>query len=525
MIRIMIVDDMPIFLEYLRGCIDWSAYGFTICCQASDGREALEKIEEYYPDVVLTDITMPYVDGLELAEIIAQKYKDISVILITGNNEFEYARKAVKIGVCDYIVKPFEKEELILSLLKLQDNIGKMVENSESTPEKANIEEKLKALIYAGVGASATDENEALKLFYDANKIDSESGYLLALVKFDFNNLSNSGEITVENLINWEKLIARMLEDKLDIDGTFRVFHDYENNIVVIMSFDNEDALKSYKGYELTDMVQVIKNCLGIDCAIGLIGAANIREVKNSYEMILGYLGKKSSGQFYDIRGNKETFMHGSLDAILRLNKDIETLQEEDVEDVINELWRSVGNQTTESGFTCMNLLSSAISILMTNIISSGFSIEQIYGDNFSPDRFIASGETLEKMKDNLVQLYRKRILFEKVKKDTKTSDIASAAKKFIEDNYSNSELAISDISESLCVNQTYLRKMFKSEMNMTLTEYITQYRMQEARKLITTTDEKLSTIAEKIGFSDVSYFSNVFKKYYGISPRSMGKS
>ena len=112
MIRIMIVDDMPLFLEYLRGCIDWNSYGFEICCEAHDGREALEKIEEFYPDVVLTDITMPYVNGLELAEKVTRDYPEISVILITGNNEFEYARRAVKLGVCDYIVKPFEKEEL-----------------------------------------------------------------------------------------------------------------------------------------------------------------------------------------------------------------------------------------------------------------------------------------------------------------------------------------------------------------------------------------------------------------------------
>ncbi len=75
-----------------------------------------------------------------------------------------------------------------------------------------------------------------------------------------------------------------------------------------------------------------------------------------------------------------------------------------------------------------------------------------------------------------------------------------------------------------LCVNQTYLRKMFKSEMDMTLSEYITQVRMQEAKRLITTTDEKLSTVAENVGYGDVSYFSNVFKKFYGISPRSMCK-
>ena len=85
--KIMIVDDMPIFLEYLRGCIDWESYGFEICCEAHDGKEALEMMEKYYPDVVLTDITMPYLNGLELSEIIVRDYPESAIILITGNNE------------------------------------------------------------------------------------------------------------------------------------------------------------------------------------------------------------------------------------------------------------------------------------------------------------------------------------------------------------------------------------------------------------------------------------------------------
>lgn len=537
MIKIMIVDDMPIFLEYLRKCIDWNSYGFEICCEAHDGKQALEMIDQYYPDVVLTDITMPYINGLELAEMIQKKYKDISVILITGNNEFEYARKAVKIGVCDYIVKPFEKEELILSLLKLQDNIGKAVETTAIASENDNKAEQLKALIYAGVGSFADKEKEALLLFYnDKDRLNKaldageETGFLLSLVRFDFKELSEKSDNTIESLINWERLIAKMLEDKLDIDGVLRVFHDYENNIVVIMRFDDRSQLDSYKGYEFADIVQVVKNQLGIDCAVGLTKADSIGNIRASYEKLLGFLGKKSTGRFYDFRDSEDNFMHGSLEAIMRLNKDLETLQEDDARMAINELWDTVksNNESGEGtdsqvGFTQMNVLSSAVSILMTNIISSGFSIEKIYGDSFSPENIITAGQTAEDMKETVIALYLKRIEFEKAKKkESKTHDIASAAQKYIEENYSNSELSISDISETLCVNQTYLRKMFKAQNDMTLTEYITHTRMQEAKKLITTTDEKLSVIAQKVGFSDVSYFSNVFKKYYGISPRSM---
>ena len=522
MIRIMIVDDMPIFLEYLRGCIDWNAYGFEICCEAHDGKEALEKIEEFYPDVVLTDITMPYINGLELAERITRNYPDISVILITGNNEFEYARKAVKIGVCDYIVKPFEKEELILSLLKLQDNIEKAVESSLHQNEEHY--DELRGLIYAGV----SDDDMAGKIEKRIFGEDNSKGYLLALLSFDAKGFPENDTDSRERLMNWENLIARMLEDKLEIDGTFKIFHDFENNIVVLMSFKSEVDIENYKGYEFSDIIQIVKNQLGINSAIALAKASSLSELKKAYEKGLVYIAQKGYGQLYDLRNFDEKIAYSSLDAIIRLNKDLETLQAEDAENVLNSLWDTLHfNDTSDENkisISDMNLLTSAISILMTNIISNGFSIEKIYGEGFSPEKFMSASASSEELKENVILLYKKRIEFEKGKKSSQTHDVASAAKAYIESHFSDSNLSISDISENLCVNQTYLRKMFKSEMDMTLSEYITHYRMQEAKHLLTSTDEILSSIAEKVGYNDVSYFSNVFKKFYGVSPRSMAK-
>ena len=85
MIKIMIVDDMPVDRDYLRNFIDWNAYGFAVCCEAKDGREALKLFDKYQPDIVLADIMMPYMDGLELSEKLIQEYSDVSIILITGN--------------------------------------------------------------------------------------------------------------------------------------------------------------------------------------------------------------------------------------------------------------------------------------------------------------------------------------------------------------------------------------------------------------------------------------------------------
>ena len=401
MIRIMIVDDMPIFLEYLRGCIDWKAYGFEICGEAHDGREALEKLGECRPDVVLTDITMPYLNGLELADRIISEHPDISVILITGNNEFEYARAAVRIGVCDYIVKPFEKEELILSLLKLQDNILKAMENT-SPKSDDGVSEVLRSVICGG------EERDIPEPFSSA-----DAGYLLTRMRIDDEAFFKNEKNTPEKLHNWQDLIARMLSDKLEIDGRYRIFRDREGNIVVLMAFDQIEDLENYKGYEFTDMIQIINSQLQVGAAAALAGATDFSGLKEAYEAAGALIDERGFGRLLDQRR-----IEGRMDG--------------------------------------------------------------------------------------------------------RSRNVANAAKEYIDANYADGGISVADISEKLGVNQTYLRKMFKSEMDMTLTEYITSVRLEEAKRLLTTTDEKLTTIAEMVGYSDVSYFSNVFKKHFGVSPRSV---
>ena len=475
-------------------------------------------MDEYLPDVVLTDITMPYLNGLELSEKIIKDYPDTAVVLITGNNEFEYARKAVKIGVCDYIVKPFEKEELILSLLKLQDNIGKAVENS--IKDDFALTDELKSLIYAGILDGETGKAIEEKIF----GWGSGAGFLLGLLKFDNDVNNNSSR---EEIMNWSRLIAKMLGDKLEIDGEIKLFNDFENSIVILMRFNKEDDIYGFKGYEFTDIIDVVKNQLGFDVSIALSKADELKDIRKAYEKAISAIMIKGYGKFLDLRSETLPPVFSSIDAILRLNRDIENLLSEDVENVINSMWQHIReDRPTDNGhgISDMNIISSAISVLMTNIINSGFSIEKIYGDGFSPEVFFRDAVNPEEMKDKVIFLFKKRIEFEKNKSKSKSRDVALSAKEYIEEHYNNSELSVADISEVLCVNQTYLRKMFKSEMDMTLSEYITQVRMQEAKRLITTTDEILSSVAEKVGFSDVSYFSNVFKKYYGISPRSMSK-
>ncbi|SFR68816.1 response regulator transcription factor [Anaeromicropila populeti] len=513
MIKIMIVDDMPVYREYLRNFIDWKAYGFEVCCEAKDGREALEQYEQHLPDIVLTDIVMPYMDGLELAEKLLGDNADVSVILITGNSEFEYARKAVKLGVCDYIVKPFEKEELLIALLKLQDNISRVLElqNEQDEVKRERREQQLRQYIYT----RDLKDKEIMD-----TKVSFQYPYFL-VTTVRINLYEN--KVESEEIVKWKQVLSSMLLNMIQINGTQEIFSDFEGNIVTILNFQDKQSMEEYEGFEFEDIINMTKEHIGFEVSVGISDYCysenelreayfqTIQALSNSYMehhgKILDYKREKQDGksEFY------------TWDLIDEINNCLEILSYEQIEKSMIEELDRIGEYENPEYATMIYM--SLLSILFSYLVKKGRNIDDIFGYGFHPNT-ILNEETSYKNKRNFIfKCYKAAIDYQVKHQDTKSRQIAQQAKSYIERNYGDTELSISDISKELLVNQTYLRKMFKEEYKMTISEYITKYRMEMARELIKRENKKLSYISYKVGYNDTSYFSKCFKKYFGYLP------
>lgn len=520
MIKIMIVDDIPIFLEYLKGFINWEEYGFQICAQASNGKEAYEKIEECYPDVILTDITMPYMDGLELAELVMKQYPDISVILITGNNEFEYARKALKIGVCDYIVKPFEKEELLLSLLKLQDNINKVLENTKIHQDDLQKEKILRKSILGNL----EEEVQWKKNIQNAGIGFSSDYYLMGCI-----HLQMEGENNLENFLNWENVLISMLRETIRVNGNYELFRDFQNNIVFIINFKNEQEQNRYRAYEWSDFPKIISRRLGMECLV-CIGdyCYSLNDLRKEYYRIQEVIKQNAEEKLVKLFDHKQKkidtpelfyiprFLTELNEALVNKDRDL-------FEKLWKQEWESVFAFGSESAG--QQLFSTLLGLLLTDIIHSGSSIESVYGEEFRPHNELYMIPELERRVSRLYTYYEWWIETASEKKISHSRFIAEKARLYIQEHYMDGNLSISDISRELYINQTYLRKMFKEEIGMTLSEFLTKYRMHMAKQLILNTEYNQTVIAEMVGYNDVSYFGKCFKKYYHVSPKQMTKA
>lgn len=520
MINIMIVDDMPTFREYLESCIDWLSYGFEICCQAKDGREALEMFEKYNPDIVLTDITMPYLDGLKLSERLLEINQDVAVVFITGNSEFEYARRAIKMGAYDYIVKPFEKEELIFSLLKLKDNINKTIEMQLQKDEfiYKDKEEMLRKFIYKQTTAITEKEKQKLLL----NNIHFAAEYFLV---YTVNTATYENSTNSENIIKWENVIINMLNGMIQIDGTFEVFHDFEGNIVTILNFNSQMEQEQYKGYEFDDLAEMVKQRLGFNIMIGASEYCyGLHNIKEAYYQTLRKINSnhQESNSFlfeYNQNESQEWGNFYSWDVIDQINKNLESLNYDELCNVLNQEFDSMQgvNEKMENV-----IFISLLSLLLSFLVKKGRNIVDVFGPSFKPYEMLINTLGYTDKREFVLECYHKVISYKKVNKDEKAYLVAQKSIDYIREHYSDSELSIDDISRYLLMNQTYLRKMFKSEANMTLSEYITKCRMEKAKELIQNNEYKISCISTMVGYNDVGYFSKCFKKYYGVSPMAV---
>lgn len=519
MIKIMIVDDMPIFRQYLQEAIDWQAYGFQVVCEAKNGQEALALAQAHDIDIVLSDINMPFMDGLSLTKALMALNPEISVVLITGHSEFEYARKALKLGVADYIVKPFEKEELIVTLLDLKDNLLKTLEYkvTHTSEDEALRTHHLRQLIYAHEKYDQNLLNESALYL----NLTGDGTYLAMVIEVDGEAVEPTSSQTA---LDWQETIGQLVTDALGQDAKAMVFRDYEDRLVSVCHIPT-CALEGFEVEGLLHLLDWVRNRLNIQVTIG-VGSH-----------VKGYLGLSKSYQearqalqhrFQTTRAHLIHYQSMSQEArnfgfySSEINEKLLNLlrqgQKEAVCEVLDHIDQTMAQECVFSTYQHL-ITMGLISLILSHLVKMGQSITDVYPKGWQPDELMALEVPQAVKHQQIKKLYLDVLNHIERQSDSRAKHVATEVKAYIEHNYHEASFNMDQLTKSLLMNQTYVRKMFKSEWGMTISEYLLKVRMQHAKALIAKGYYKLSTISEMVGYSDSGYFSKCFKRYYGVSP------
>ena len=531
MIDILIVDDEKKIREGISGNIDWTSHDINICGTASGGLEALDMIDLFMPGIVITDISMSDMDGLELLEIINQTYPTVKVILISGYKEFEYAQKAVALNAFSYLTKPINSQQLLEKVLEAKMEIEKRISEVKMNDV---IRKKLRENILVVKDSFFTTLIEGR--IRNRAEIESRSEFLE--IDLNFNQFmvcviafEAGGAVKNKNFYDisfYKAAIMSKIEEKTGDMYTSYVFNLGPKIGLMICSDSIEKSL-------LNDRLEQIKNWVNNNMGLSLsVGVGN---VSGSIEKVsLSYRTALDAMQYSVVLGKnvvidsdkmaettKEKIAMDDFESIMSTTEGVLTAAIKDgdrhiLRECLDEIFASV-NQIVRNDIRQKERVIFLLAFYLTKIL---FSLEiqghEYYGNENSLFAVMNSMTGMNDIRSFMKEFFKQAMKELEKTKQSRNSYLVSQAIKFI-DVYQDSSVTLVSVADRLQIHPSYLSKIFKQETGESFSEHLIKNKMNTAKHMLKTTNKKVYEIANSIGYKDVAHFTKLFKKSFGVSP------
>ena len=528
---IILVDDEEEVRKSIIKQIDWESAGFQVVVDAENGEDALEKIEVLEPDVVLTDIRMPYMDGLTLAEKIRQRYPSTKVVIFSGYDDFEYAQKAIKLNVTEYILKPVNVEELTSILKRIKSNLDEEIEEKRNVSRLRENYRKSLPIIREQffndmVHRRLADDLIESKLREYDIPITGARKWIIAAI--DVEKSDDRSKKTL-SLHEEEELIPisvmQIVREKLKSYCRFSLFQSTaEAGMVVIAALDDDNTTTGLIDV-LGDICKETKRILEVPVTIGIgHSVTGLSKIAGSYQSAVEALGYKA------VVGSGITIYINDMEPVGSGKLEFDNSDESDfisavkfgpdekIEAVmvrISGKLESARVHYRQQQVYVFGVLNTVIQMIQQYDLN----LEEILGGELEYLSVIDKLQKREEFGEWLLKTARKMNQAINQERDMTTRQVIQQAKQYIMDNYQNPDLSVEMICRHLHMSPAYFSTMFKKETGQAYIAYLTEIRLNKAVELLNKTDDKTYVIASKVGYQEQNYFSYVFKKKFGVSP------
>lgn len=520
MYSVIIADDERIIREGISQKVNWEKLNLKLIDLAFDGKDAYEKIKEKRPDIVITDIKMPGMNGLELIDKVVKNYKNIKFIILSGYDEFEFAKKAMKHGIKHYLLKPTDEDEITKVLRAVKKEIEKEKEKQLFLDEMKN---ELSSMI--PLAKEQFLRNRVLNKIYSKKELEYYKDLFninkdVRIILFEFDT-----DYKIEEIFALERIIKMYSDD----------FGFYINTFIkTVLLLIIEDNV-----YEkILDTINKIKkrylNYYDKDITIAISSSRSFEKIHLLYQEakeILNYkfyLGKGCILTNNDLVENKHNRILKDLNfaieqIVISTKSGNKKAFEEDLENFFEDL--KVDKLEKDIIITySIDLLTSIIRNNIANIKQSHKKDINLY---FRDLINIKNSNTINEIKDKIKKIAVEITEMNYLNFSHKRNRLVQLLIQKVEENIDNENLSLKWLSKNMVfANVDYLSKIFKKDMGINFCQYLVKERMEKAKKLLDIPgDDKIYEIASQVGFGDNSrYFSQVFKNYTGLSPTDYRK-
>lgn len=534
MLKVFLVEDEAIIRRGIKNNIPWEKEEFEFAGEASDGELAYPMIKKIKPDIVITDIKMPFMDGLELASIIRKEMPNTKIIILSGYNEFDYAKRAISIGVTDYQLKPISSDKLLETVKRVGEIIREEQAQKKLLEEyKRENQENLeldKAKLFYALADNSLSTAEILEWGRQLGLDLTASFYTVILLKIISSSVGNTYQ---EHLVEMESKVEEFLEHQECI----YYFKRWGEGWFLLVRSEDED--------EFSDLIQGLKEYLDSLFAhdkkeslryFGGIGntVQRLGDVRQSF---------LSANRLFAARFFMEPNQIITADELHRIeasqkeNEDLKDINISNMDRKLLEDFLKVGDVEEAGPFLdtyfekigvgsysslmfrqyLMVDMFFCVSKFLEGLDSGAQELMDKFGDVEEIKMRIHS---TEQMVQYMKELFTAAMKLRDSLSQDKYSRLLEEAQKYVKQNYSSNEISLNMVASHVGISPSYFSTIFRQEIGSTFTEYLTEIRMEKARELLRCTSKKTAEIAYDVGYKDAHYFSYIFKKTQGLTPK-----
>ncbi|WP_169090472.1 response regulator [Paenibacillus sp. PL91] len=536
MYRVLIIDDEEPLREAIRILGDWKGLGVTEVLEATDGKMGLAMLAEHKIDLAMVDMKMPELNGAELLQIIERQYPDLLTIVISGYNDFEYTRQAIRSKVVDYLLKPVNRHDLNQSLRKAIDVLdAKRKKDSEFINRNITLNMSLPRL----------KEKVYISIIERSFKSQTNEAFL-PLIGAD--DSSNRFTAVVLRVLNLEQIRKSRFHEDTDLlhFAVANVMNEITSDHFAAFSFASPKqereliAILTMKGgypediayrsmHQMNKVTATLKELFGIVVAAGIgHSSADAMQIASSYEAakaaINGVDLLKLKGAIVTSGSDKAAAPKDNqslTSRILMIRSALESGNIHNAKSILSEYvkkWRSserfsIGeaDRARHEFVILLNDMALELGVVPEVLPLSGDHALREIG--ISTD--YASVEQFERLLIDILDYYSEQI--RKSQMTNQPFDVGDI-KAYIDNHYFE-EIKISMFSDKYFLSREYLMKLFKQQFGFGIHEYVQKVRMDKAKELLGDSNLKIQDISEMLGYKDKNYFSKAFRNYYSVSP------
>ncbi|WP_046216209.1 response regulator transcription factor [Paenibacillus wulumuqiensis] len=511
--KILIVDDEVLVRQGIKHYLVWEQYGFQIIGEASNGREALDLIDELQPHIVITDIVMPVMDGEEFTRIVKQNYPEIEVIVLSSYGEFSYVRSTFQSGVADYILKPkLETQELLQVLQKTARRIPSIAYDEAADDEQVTVDHIIEKLV-AGYEMDYDPEMIAIHFPYNS----------YTLVGIQPQQLRTSGsELTLQQKSSYVSAISGRLAECIESAGvpvSFRPVAADPQLIIFLLNMNSGDE------NFMTAQIRELAQAQGAEeqQTAWAMGEAFTRI--DQLGVVYHQLVKLLEYRFYFperiLMVEAELGEPVSLPGAFNLKQFAEEMRRENFESAFTELGtyvQAMAGNYRATPFELKSFLGNIIFNIITLLGNQDYDVKQLDEEKYDYFREINDAVHVEATVAVLNEFLDRVSLQIQSRSSQNGSANMKMLLEYIEEHYAE-PLSLTGLGQHFHFNPSYLSSYFTTHTKEGFSEHLNKIRVEKAAEMLRTDSYSISEISGKVGYSDHSYFTKVFKKWTGLSP------